>query len=279
MNRILYRPVVACLLALGAVVPALAAGGEAESHVRFEWSQPGVPGVVSLPLPVDLRIGDVESVSVPSQPQLLGFALEDHPALLRVALTPATGEALSFSAVDLRLESGRELRYRFGSAAVVSLGGAGPLDFERSLAVTAAGLYQAVALRNNGDRELLISGSRYLPPGIPEGRLLVGAGEPTLLLSRLEQAMTPAQWREAQRLGNPYPQLAGFNWLPASDLDLRLSPREAVVLAWTDQSLPASAEFTSFELRPVIRYLLASGPGESGGSRELGLPVTVWRRR
>lgn len=282
MKPIRFRTVVAAALALGALAAAEASTeSEPTNQVRFSWWQPGAAQAITLSLPVDIAADQLERVSLAgvgeraggelSGAELAGFMLQAEPPLLRLYPVPS-GEDLTFDAVDLRLASGRERRFDFGIATVVPIiDGDGELSFERSLSAEAAGLYQAVAVRNNGEGVLVLEAARFLPDPLDEGRLLVAQGAPVGLLERIERAMSPTEMREARREGGSYPIVEGFEWRPAEDLNLRLAPGEAGVIAWTDAALPSTTGAADFELRPVIDYRVAGRPAP----QSLGLPVVV----
>ena len=277
MNRkFLLQRLSALLLVLLSLAPvALAADGEDAGHIRFTWTTGGQPALVELPLPQGLAIAEIERASLPGHDALAGMGLEARPPRLELYPQPAPGEVLRFGEVDLELATGPSRRFEFGHAEVVALGPAGgPLEFQRSLAAPAAGLYQAVALRNSGERALIVTASDYLPEPLEEGRLLVAVGETGSLLATLEAAMSPAALREARRTGTPYPLAQGFGWRAAADLALELAPGETAVIAWTDASLPANGESLSYALRPLVEYRVAP----NGRLSRLGLPVTVERR-
>lgn len=267
------------LFATAAPRGALASGGSSASYLRFAWSTAEIPAVITLPLPPELEAGEIDRIDLAADARLVGFEVDRAAGELVLHLLPTRQGPVSFSAVDVGLRSGRDKRFEFGAATLVrSAARSGPLTFERSLSATAGGLYQAVALLNAGERDLLITGASYLPTGSPAGRLLVASrGDPVALLARLEEAMTPAARREAEVRGGSYPVVEGFGWRSADELEVRLAPRESVVLAWTDRALPAGSGSTSFELQPVVEYRLVA-ESAAGGSRMLGLPVVVRRQ-
>ena len=297
MKPIRFRTVVAAALALVALALAQASTDtEPTNQVRFSWWQPGAAQAITLSLPVDIAADQLERVSLagvggqgggeqgggeesvreqgagkPAGGELAGFMLQVEPPLLRIYPVPS-GDELTFGAVDLELGSGGERRFDFGIATVVSIvGGDGELSFEKSLSAEAAGLYQAVAVSNDGKDELVLEAARFLPDPLDEGRLLVAQGAPVGLLERIERAMSPTEMREARRKGGSYPLLEGFEWRSAEDLNLRLAPGEAGVIVWTDAALPSTTGATDFELRPVIDYRVAGRQTP----QSLGLPVVV----
>ncbi|MEX2534057.1 MAG: hypothetical protein WD273_00535 [Trueperaceae bacterium] len=279
-----------------------ATGPNESTQVRFAWTSPGAPAVVVLALPEDVDAGQIESVSVPADFTLVGFAVDKNARSLDIYLRLGEGGDASFVAIDLGLTDGSERRFGFGWARVTTVDAqTGPLRFERSLAATAGGLYQAVALHNDGDRDLRITAIKYLAEQASESAhdlaLLYAIGtDPVALLTRLEEEMTPSARREAARddhRSGPVP-VEGFEWLPPLEPDLVLAPRDVVVLAWTERALPADGGIASYVLQPVIAYRVAGdatgtaagasseavdGAGPVGDDAQsvwrLGLPVVV----
>lgn len=276
MKRIISAAFAFILLATATTPGGALAGGNSTSHVRFAWSTAETPAAVTLPLPVGVEPGEIDRVGLAVEASLVGFEVDRLAGELVLHLLPTTHRPVSVSAVDFRLKSGRDKRYEFGIATLLRADAEpGPLTFERSLSAPAGGLFQAVALRNSSERDLLITGASYLPASFPEGELLVASrGDPVALLARLQEAMTPALRREAQSSGGNYPIVEGFAWRAAADLEVRLAPREAAVFVWTDRALPIDG--ASFELQPVVEYRLAA-ESAGGGGRTLGLPVVVRR--
>lgn len=278
------KPLLSVAFALVLLAPAAASSGALASgeisarNVRFAWSTSETPAAITLPLPAELEAGEIDRIALPAAADLVGFELDRSAGELVLHLLATRNEPVSFSSIDFGLSSGGEKRFEFGAATLLRANAAsGPLTFERSLSAPAGGLYQAVALYNAAERELLITGASYLPAGFTEGQLLVASrDDPVALLARLEEALTPAARREAQTSEVSYPVVEGFSWRAASELGVRLAPREAVVLAWTDRALPLDSGPASFELQPVVEYRLADET--AAGEGRIGLPVVVRRR-
>jgi hypothetical protein len=250
--------------------------------VRFTWWAPDAPAVVEVPLPQGVAPGAVHRIEVAAEIRLLGFAIGggadgDDSATLVLYMSGDDGGALDFQSIDVALNSGVQRRYEIGDLRVApASAGPGGLSFERSLSVPAAGLYQAVALRNDAQADIIIESVEYLPAGWLTGELLLAVGDDASeSLSLLEATFTPTAEPGGDRAHAGPPLVRGFTTAAAKEVGVKLRPREVAVLVWTNRAFHARDTPASFAVRPVVVYRLASEPG----SLRLGVPVLVRAER
>jgi hypothetical protein len=275
------------LLTILALIALLAVATPAQAQedarvVRFTWWAPDVPAVVEVPLPQGVSPGAVHRIQVAAELRLIGFAIGggadgDDSATLLLYVSGDDGEAVDFQSVDVVLNSGVQRRHEIGDLRVApTSAGPGGLSFERSLSVPAAGLYQAVVLRNDAQVDVTIHAVEYLPGAWPSGELLLAVGDDASeSLSLLEAAFTPtAEPGVDDALADP-PIVRGFTTVAAQDVGVKLRPGEVAVLVWTNRAFHAGDTPASFAVRPVVVYRLASEPA----ALRLGVPVLVRAER